>query len=214
MSVQINLGCGRTPTAGWRNFDNTPAIKLSKSPIRYSIAKVLGQLSPLQVENIEWNKQNSIEFADATKNIPFPNGSVNCIYTSHMFEHLSREGAQSFLNEALRVLCQGGVLRISVPDVSKAIDSYQDQRDADQLMSTLFVTAPPISGLRDKLKLLVSGYRHHQWMYDGDSLSKLLSSSGFKNVSVQDKGNTLIENSGALDLFERSEESVYVEGVK
>jgi predicted SAM-dependent methyltransferase len=214
MSVKINIGCGRTPTEGWRNFDNTLAIRLARSPLKYFLAKFFGLLNKTQIENIKWNKKNSIEFADATKSIPLPNASVSCIYTSHMFEHLSREGGEKFLKEALRVLEVDGVLRISVPDLKKYIEIYLKNNDADQLMEDLLVTAPPVNTLKQKLRLFVSGYRHHQWMYDGNSLANLMTELGFRNVKVQEAGKTLVNNPGALNLSERSEQSLYVEGVK
>lgn len=214
MGLRINIGCGHTPTEGWRNFDNTPAIKLARSPLRYSVARLLGLLDKAQVENIEWNRRNSLEFADATKHIPLPDESVSCIYTSHMFEHLSKEGGRKFLGEALRVLESGGVLRISVPDLRKAVDSYLEDNDADRFIESLHVAAPPVITTRQKVRLLFAGYRHHQWMYDGSSLANLMRNMGFRNVTIQEPGNTLIRSPGALNLSERIEESVYVEGVK
>ena len=44
MGYQINIGCGQTPTEGWINFDNSPAIKLAKSPLKLRLAKMLGFL--------------------------------------------------------------------------------------------------------------------------------------------------------------------------
>lgn len=214
MKYKVNIGCGRTPTEGWVNFDNTPAINLSHSPLKYWIAKSLRLLTPPQIENVEWNKTNKIGFADATKRIPLRDGTAECIYTSHMVEHLSREGANAFLNEALRVLEVGGVLRIAVPDLRIAIGEYEETRDADKFMEGLLVTAPPLNTLKQKVFLLASGYRHHQWMYDGQSLSKLMTMLGFQHVSVCEPGETNIALPTNLNLYERSKDSVYVEGVK
>ena len=82
--TNVNIGCGRTPTEGWLNMDNSPAIKLANSPLKYQIAKIFKLLNPSQIENIEWNKANSIQFADATKTLPLKDSSVAFIYTSHM----------------------------------------------------------------------------------------------------------------------------------
>lgn len=214
MSVRLNIGCGTTPTEGWLNMDNSLAIKLANSPLSYKLAKLCGLLTSQQIENIEWNKSNKIQFADATKSLPLKNSSVDCIYTSHMFEHLSQEGARKFLAEARRVLESGGVLRISVPDLGIAIKEYLDSSDADLFMRSMLVEAPPISTLKQKVSLLAAGYRHHQWMYDGQSLSKLLTEMGFKDVEICEKGYTKISDAFGLDLYERFEQSVYVEGVK
>lgn len=214
MSVKVNIGCGRTPTEGWLNFDNSLALKIARSPIRYSLIKVLGLINEEHIENIEWNRIHNIQFADATKKLPLKTSSVDCIYTSHMFEHLSQLGARNFLQEAKRVLKDGGVLRISVPDLRLAVNKYLTSKDADAFMRGLLVQAPPINTLMQRFFLFVTGYRHHQWMYDGDSLARCLSEMGFKNVEICSDGKTNIQDSGSLDLYEQEEQSVYVEGIK
>ena len=207
----VNIGCGQTPTEGWKNFDNSLSLKLAGSTVRFAVAKALGFLSADQLNYIDWLRDNRIEFADAVRRIPLPDASSKVVYTSHMLEHISRDGARAFLLEAKRVLAPGGVLRIVVPDLGKAIERYNDDGDAEAFMEHMLVAAPPLTSVRDKVHLLFTGYRHHQWMYDGRSLSALLEELGFRDVVVQPAGETMIEDPGTLDLFERSEESVYVE---
>ena len=214
MTIRINIGCGQTPIDGWINFDNSLSIKLAKSPLLYLLVKFLRLFNKQQIENIEWNKKHKIQFADASKKIPLETNSVDCVYTSHMLEHISRDGALVFLSEALRVLKTNGVLRISVPDLRMAINNYLTDDDANEFMEYISVQARPIGNLREKLQLFISGYRHHQWMYDGKSLSLLMEESGFRDVRVYSKGETSIKNLNGLNLHERSEESVYVEGIK
>lgn len=211
---RINIGCGSSPSEGWVNFDNTPAIKLANSPVKYRIAKLFGMLNKPHIENIEWNKRNKIRYADATKNIPLPSNSVEAIYTSHMFEHLSREGARLFLYEAKRILKIHGVLRVSIPDLKIYVDKYIINQDADEFMTGILVAAPPINSFKQKVFLFLNGYRHHQWMYDGLSLSNLFREVGLKNVNICAEGETGIKNPTGLDLYERGKNSVYVEGTK
>ena len=104
-------------------------------------------------------KKNRILFAEATKKLPFHTNEVQCIYSSHMVEHLSRDGANSFLIEALRILKTDGVLRIAVPDLRIATDNYLNHGDANKFMEKIFVQAPPIRNLKEKLKLIFFGYR-------------------------------------------------------
>lgn len=214
MSNRVNIGCGKTPTNGWINMDNSLAIKLANSPLKYKIARTLGLLNAEQIENIEWNKLNKIKFADATKTLPLKDSSVECIYASHMFEHLPKNGAKIFLKEAKRVLKSGGILRLAVPDLKIAIEEYLKSRDADSFMERILVEPPPISSLKQKLILLITGYRHHQWMYDGVSLSKLFKEIGFNEVEICKSGYTKIHNPDELNLNEHEDYSVYVEGVK
>lgn len=214
MSVRLNIGCGRTPALGWTNIDNSMAIRLANAPVRQRVLELLGFLSNDQKLNIKFNEENEILFCDATRELPFESSTVECIYTSHMLEHLSRGGAQSFLKEAYRVLKPYGVLRVSVPDLAMLIDTYLSTRDADAFMTEMLVEAPPAESIRDKIKLLVTGYRHHQWMYDGDSLSNAMARVGFEEVETMLPGATKITDSSGLNLMERSDISVFVEGVK
>lgn len=214
MSLKINVGCGRSPTDGWLNFDNSPSIRLAASRWRYVLAKSLSILDSNQIKNIEWNRTHNIQFADACKHIPVNNGAASAIYTSHMLEHLSRKAAVKFLAEALRVLEPGGVLRIGVPDLRRSVNRYLNDGDADAFMTDIFVAPPALENWQDKARLLVSGFRHHQWMYDGPSLTNLMASHGFVKVEMCPPGMTKIEDPGHLDLWERSEETVFVEGAK
>ena len=51
-------------------------------------------------------------------------------------------------------------------------------------------------------------------MYDGISLCKLLTVQGFSNAEIVAAGKTNIDDPDSLDLYERSEQSVYVEAMK
>ena len=152
MTIRVNIGCGKSPINGWTNYDNSLAIKLANSPLLF-ISKSLKLLRKQQIENIEWNKKHKIYFVDATKKIPLEDNSVECIYSSHMLEHLSRTGSISFLDESLRILKIDGILRIAVPDLKMAINDYLTDGDADEFMERLHVGAPSISSLKEKLKL-------------------------------------------------------------
>ena len=131
-----------------------------------------------------------------------------------MMEHLSKEESVSFLNEAFRVLEPGGILRVVVPDLKLAVNFYVQTQDADNFMEKMFIAPPPINTIKEKISLFFTGYRQHQWMYDEKSLSKLIKKIGFRQVFILKAGETNILNPHNLNLHERSEESVYVEGLK
>jgi len=81
-------------------------------------------------------------------------------------------------------------------------------------MRDIVVEAPSIETWYDKFNLLISGYRHHQWMYNKESIKKLIETFGFINVKILDAGETIIETPGTLDLYERSDQSLYIEAKK
>ena len=61
--------------------------------------------------------------------LPFDTNSIKGIYTSHCMEHLSRNEVIKILKDSFRVLQDGRVMRIVVPDM-KAIFNAFDNRDA------------------------------------------------------------------------------------
>ena len=68
-----------------------------------------------------------------------------------MIEHLSKEDSVYFLNEAFRVLAPGGILRIAVPDLKLAINSYFQTQDADTFMEKILLAPPPINTIKQKI---------------------------------------------------------------
>ncbi len=211
---RVNLGCGQTPIKGWRNFDNSLSIRLAKIPSLPTILLKLGLLKLNQYQFIYFARVNDIEYGDVTKGLPLQNESINVIYSSHMLEHLDQAESDIFLKEAYRVLIKGGIIRLVVPDIRKQVEQYVVSGDADTFVkaTSLWTTRPKT--IIQRLRLLLAGFRHHLWMYDGKSLSDLLEKHGFVNPKILPPGETSISNYDPLDLFERSSESIYVEAEK
>lgn len=133
---------------------------------------------------------------------------------SHDFEHLDRNEVVKFMNEALRVLRPGGIIRLAAPDISKQIEQYNESGDADVFIEATHLCVARPKSLAQRLQLLLVGTRHHQWMYDGNSLARLLQKHGFVKTEVMPAGQTKIQDHSSLDLHERAPESVYVEAEK
>jgi predicted SAM-dependent methyltransferase len=187
------------------------SLFLSKLPFLVNILKGVKLLEKKQIEFISFAAGNDIKYADATKNIPEPDHSVEALYSSHMIEHLDCEEVKLFLKEARRILRHDGIIRISVPDIRLLVERYIKTGNANSLIEATKLTHKRPKTLLDKIRYLVTGERLHHWMYDGESLRSLLSSAGFINPQIMKKGETNISDPGKLDLSERSEESVYVE---
>jgi SAM-dependent methyltransferase len=209
LGVRINIGCGQTPTPGWVNYDNSWSVKVAHAPLAYRILRRTG-ISAQQREFIEFARKSDILWADACA-IPEPDGSAEVIYASHMFEHLDRHDAAAFLSEARRVLRPGGVLRLAVPDIRYHLGRYTEHRDADLLVRDLMLSRMRPRTVLRKLAALAVGERHHQWMYDGPSLCRLLAAHGFVDPVELPAGETRITEPGPLNLAELAPESVFVE---
>ena len=215
---RLNIGCGQTPTPGWGNYDNSPTVLLANCLARIPavgprLVKYL-PLNSMQKAFAEFVLENRITWANAVRRIPVADNSVEVVYSSHMLEHLDTGAAGRFLAEVHRVLEPGGLVRIAVPDLAIQIGHYQEHRDADRFVRDTLLVPLRRGRLMTAMSNLLIGGRHHQWIYDGESLKQLLSNNGFTNADVYAAGQTSISNSGSLDLHERAHESVYVEALK
>jgi predicted SAM-dependent methyltransferase len=211
--IRLNVGCGSSPTEGWANLDNSFSVRFANRP---RLLKLLVRAHLTSSESIELGRLarlRDVRWASCGR-LPYEEGSVDVIYSSHMFEHLDRSEAREFLKESLRVLAPGGTIRLAVPDLSRLVAEYLITGDADRLVDRTYLALSKPKSIRAKILASVVGTRHHHWMYDGQSLCAALTAAGFVDAAAQIAGSTTIERSELLDLFERESESIYVEAKK
>jgi SAM-dependent methyltransferase len=214
MGIRVNIGCGQSPTPGWSNYDNSPAIWIGQSRLATGALKLVGLLNAGNLSYIDYCRRNDIAYANAVKRIPYADGTVSVIYSSHMLEHLDRTEARRFMRECHRTLAAGGILRIAVPDLLPLARTYVAGGSADAFLSSCVLELEKPRGLAAKAHYFIFGGREHHWMYDGASLSRLISEAGFVDIAILEAGRTSIPDPGELNLREREAESVYVEGRK
>lgn len=212
--INVNVGCGLSPTPGWLNLDNSPSVRFARLPILHSVLRASGLLTDKSAELAELGRCGKIRYANAARHIPCASGSVTAVYSSHMIEHLDRAEARGFLAEVRRVLRPGGVVRVAAPDLTRLVSDYLASRDADEFIAGSHLGLDRPAGLRAWMRWTVVGPRHHLWMYDGESLARLLHETGFAEAAAVPPGSTKIATPGRLDLWERAAESVYVEAVR
>jgi SAM-dependent methyltransferase len=211
---RINVGCGRSPTEGWLNMDNSLSIKLAALPWLTWLADKFGLLKPAQVANLTYNRKHGIIFCDVRKHIPVEDRSADVVYASHMLEHMDQEEAAAFFREVRRVLCPGGIIRLALPNLRWHVGNYLESGDADELMRATNLGRRLPKSLFERSKVFFLGEReYHVYMYDPLSLARLLESAGFVSVVSLPPGETRIPAPGSLDLRERSPESLFVEGL-
>ncbi len=211
----IQIGCGQSPITGWLNYDNSPSIRLAKLPP--ALIQLAGKLKLLDSQSsayVRFCRANGINHCDATRHIPWPDASVEAIYSSHMIEHLDRRDANLFLREARRVLRPGGVIRLSTPGLKHLVAAYESQGDGDRFIESLFTCVDRPRSLLARLRDTFTGPRHHLWLYDESSLCALLTRNGFHNATALSPGSTTLRHPGALNLWERMAESIYVEATR
>jgi predicted SAM-dependent methyltransferase len=96
--------------------------------------------------------------------LPFPDDSVDAIYSQHFLEHLDHAAGLHLLGECARVLKPGGWMRVSTPDLEGHARAY--------LAGTL--SAEGFNGaLRD---------HDHLYLYDRAELTALFAGAGLVDV--------------------------------
>ena len=207
--MRLNLGCGTNAVDGWRNIDRSPGVLLSRLPV--AIRSRIRRFIPRQQADVEWPP--NVVRLDVTKGLPFDDGSVEAIYSSHMLEHLPRDDAEGVLLECRRVLAPGGVLRLVLPDLRQIAERYLASREADAaeafIESSMLGQRSRPAG-RAALVAKLSGAAH-RWMYDAASIRHLCLRCGFSATEEWTFGNGECPDLGLVDVESRRDGSFYVE---
>ena len=217
--IKLNLGCGEVRPNGWINTDSSLNANIQKIPI---IGKKMAKL----FNPVEYESTNFI-YMNLNKKWKYKDNSIDIVYASHLFEHLSMKSAKLFLHEAYRTLKPGGVIRIVIPDLYQICTKYINEYNTDSYKgnSTDFIMwainmhregqYPNQSFLR-KLILEWQGYPHqHKYMYDSKSLSKLIEINQFKNILILKYGQSeYIKDIKDVEGKAESYMSVYLEAKK
>jgi SAM-dependent methyltransferase len=209
--IRLNLGSGPRATPGWVCIDRSPNIWLSRSPQLKAILRRVGVLNDAHM--LGWDKD--IQRGDIRR-LDYKAGTVDAIYSSHTLEHLYLDEAQQVLNEAARVLKQGGLVRLALPDASEMARRFIEGVDeGDPKAGWVFnenLLAHPRSVDRG-IKALAKrqGGHTHRWQPTPAMAEGMLITAGFGDVE------RCVFQRGALsdlELIETRPESFFLEARK
>jgi len=126
--------------------------------------------------HIDGGDYDHLDYSSITELSYFEDNSVDLIYASHVIEYFDSEEVQILLKEWHRVLKIDGVLRIAVPNFDALSFLYQSGKiKIENALGPLYGKMH----LGDK-KI------YHKMVYDFNSLSRLLTSSGFYDTILYD----------------------------
>ncbi|MHC4117839.1 MAG: class I SAM-dependent methyltransferase [Planctomycetota bacterium] len=145
--VLLHIGCGKTNSPEFINIDAQPLAHVH------------------------------IVTDDITSLTDFSTGTVELVYMCHILEHIKKNDLKKVLAEMKRVLKDGGVLRISVPDFDKLLEVYNASgKDTNAISNQLM-------GGQDH------EYNIHYCIFNHRGLSELLREVGFRQVVPWDPEN-------------------------
>jgi predicted SAM-dependent methyltransferase len=194
---RVNAGCGDLFTENWLNIG-----LFSNRFIPYGTVKQVGAAYVMHF--------------DLTEDLPLEANAVQYLYASHFIEHLAFDQAQEFLRRCHRVMRQGGILRLTTPDLELWVRKYSE--NDLEFFERFYQIEQSYPDLATKGQILVGQIRGwtHRWFYDYLSLEDILIRAGFSHVAKREALESSIPDIEKLEPCSefRLMETLYVEARK
>lgn len=193
---KLHLGCGTVLIKGWLN-------------IGFERREEYGKIT--QREGALYLNYNLL------KKWPFEDNSVSYIAASHFIEHFDLNGGIDFVKKAYRALRDGGVIRLSCPDLEVYAKNYvagnRDFFENALIRQWCCFDQATTEGEIFAAKAYDSGGAH-KWFYDYPSLKHILEAAGFHDIQRKTRLEGKTPDLETTELADREIETVYVEAIK
>jgi predicted SAM-dependent methyltransferase len=146
---------------------------------------------------------------DILDGLPLDEGSIDYVVSIHALPELRYPDLVPALIELRRVLVSGGVLRLALPDLDRAIDAY---RGGDRDYFLVPDTDARSTGAKFITQMLWYGYSKSLFTFD--FVAELLQRAGFDQIercAFRQTASPFVE---IVSLDNRPEESLFVEAQK
>jgi SAM-dependent methyltransferase len=147
--------------------------------------------------------------ADIRDGLPLDDESIDYAVSIHALPELAYPDVEPALRELRRVLKSGGVLRLSLPDLERAMRAYLDG-DAGYFV----VPDDDVRSLGGKLVVQLTWYGYSRSMYTFDFAEELLYRAGFQRVRRCSFRETAGPYPEIVELDNRERESLFLEAFK
>jgi predicted SAM-dependent methyltransferase len=146
---------------------------------------------------------------DVRAGLPISSESIQYIASMHALVELPYLDVVPTLRELHRILEPGGVLRLGLPDLDRAIDAYRaGDRDYFTIPDD---ESPSIDG---KFIVQMTWYGTNLMLFTFEFASELLRRAGFRDVRRAAYGQTTGPFPEIIALDNRQKESFFVEAIK
>lgn len=128
-------------------------------------------------KHIDIDPYPHIDIVSPLNEIPLPDSSAEIIYSAHALEYYDAAEARKVLAEWYRLLAPSGLVYVSVPDFDRLVEIYNtNNRSLDKILGPLF------GRWSIKNYDLGSSTIYHKTVYNLESLTSLMTKSGFVDV--------------------------------
>jgi len=146
---------------------------------------------------------------DIREGLPLESDSIDYAVSIHALPEVPYPELVPVLRELRRVLKPGGVLRLALPDLDKAIAAYQ-RGDRDYFL----VPDTDARSIGAKFVLQMIWYGYSRTLFTHDFAEELLADAGFRRVDRCRYRETASTFPEIVVLDNRERESLFVEAVK
>lgn len=147
--------------------------------------------------------------ADIMKGLPLEDDSIDYAVSVHALPELRYDEVVPALQELKRVLKPGGVLRLVLPDLQKAIDAYV--RGDTRYFHLVEDDAATLGG---RLITQVLWYGYSRTLFTSDYTAELLTRAGYSDLALCQPHRTASPFAAIVELDNREGESLYIEATK
>lgn len=196
------------------------AKRLRPGHARRIAQKLVAGGRPIRLEIGSWSRPElpdwtSIDFSigadiryDLTKPLPFPDASIEEIYSSHVLEHFTYpHPLLDVLRECHRLLKAGGRFRAAVPNARIFLEAYAHPEKFEREKFCTEEVGLRYTSRIDAVNFIAYLGGEHKFMFDDENLPRVIEEAGFRDVRLR-------EFDPSIDLERRRHESIYVEAVK
>jgi SAM-dependent methyltransferase len=147
--------------------------------------------------------------ADIRSGLPLADNSFDYITSIHVLPEIPLGDLDRALVELRRVLKPGGVLRLSLPDLDKAIQAYLS-KDVDYFL----IPDDAVRSISGKMIVQLLWYGRSRSMFTVEFTRELLAGCGFESIQPCSFRQTSSPFPGIVELDDRELESLFIEARK
>lgn len=209
--MRLNLGSGPKAPDGWISVDRSPALLLSRLPFLQFLLVRTGVIH--QAQAVSWDRG---VMRHDMRRLPYTNGSVDAVYSSHALEHVYLAEAKEVVREVYRVLGPGGIFRLALPDGDQMVRDFIKSSDSGDMMAgeaynRRLLAHPEQRPSRSEQVRLIFGGHVHRWQPTRTQVRQILEGVGFVKV---DEWTFLRGRLEGLAMVETRPQSFFFEAEK